>query len=73
MSNDNGYNPMQWNCKTQGCFNLKKRPKIEVFSACLPGKMAFSNIGAATERNGNLLIIQWNSANLPELCPQEAL
>lgn len=36
MLHNNGANPMRWDCTTQGCFNLKKRPKVEVFADCLP-------------------------------------
>lgn len=56
---DNGYNPMQWNCERQGCFNVKKRPKIEMFADCLPRKISFSDIDGIVEINGNLLLLEW--------------
>jgi len=59
MSGDNGYNPMRWNCERQGCFNLKKRPKIEMFANCLPGRIAFTDVDALTEICGNLLFLEW--------------
>ncbi len=59
MSCGNGANPMRWNCQTQGCFNLKKRPKIERFADCLPGRIAFSDIDAIVEVCGNLLLLEW--------------
>ncbi len=59
MPPSNGYNPMLWSCDRQGCFNLKKRPKIEMFADCLPGRIAFSDIDAVTEINGNLLFLEW--------------
>jgi hypothetical protein len=59
MSSDNGSNPMLWNCDRQGCFNLKKRPKIERFADCLPGRIAFSDIDAIVEINSNLLLLEW--------------
>jgi len=59
MSRDNGCNPMRWNCATQGCFNVKKRPKIEVFADCLPGKIAFTDVDALTEIRGNFLYLEW--------------
>ena len=59
MSRDNGYNPMRWNCEKQGCFNLKKRPKIEMFADCLPGRIAFTDVDALTEICGNLLYLEW--------------
>ncbi len=48
-----------WDCATQGCFNLKKRPKIELFTDCLPGRIAFTDIDAVTEIQGNLLLVEW--------------
>ncbi len=59
MSRDNGCNPMRWNCAAQGCFNVKKRPKIEVFADCLPGKIAFTDVDAVTEICGNFLYLEW--------------
>ena len=59
MSRDNGRNPMRWNCETQGCFNIKKRPKIELFAECLPGKIAMTDVDGLTEVCGNLLYIEW--------------
>ena len=41
---ENGYNPLRWDCQKQGCFNKKKRPKIEEFAECLPGKISFGDI-----------------------------
>lgn len=59
MSRDNGANPMLWDCGKQGCFNQKKRPKIEQFADCLPRRIAFSDIDAITEIEGNLLLLEW--------------
>jgi len=59
MSRNDGYNPMRWDCQRQGCFNIKKRPKIEMFADCLFGRNAFSDIDGVAERHGNLLFIEW--------------
>lgn len=59
MSHDHGANPMRWDCAKQGCFNRKKRPKIEIFADCLPGRIAFSDVDAIVEINGNLLLLEW--------------
>jgi hypothetical protein len=56
---DSGHNPLRWDCERQGCFNLHKRPKIEVFADCLPGRMAFSDVDGIAEVNGNLLVLEW--------------
>src|SRR5574343_1182830 len=61
VSYGNGFNPLRWDCEKQGCFNKKNRPKIEIFAECLPGKIAFSDVDAITEINGNFLILEWKS------------
>jgi len=52
---------LQWDCQRQGCFNQKKRPKIEMFAACLPGKIAFSDVDGVVEIKGNLFLLEWKS------------
>ena len=59
MSAPNGYNPMRWKCEDAGCFNLKKRPKIEVFADCFPGRIAFSDVDATVEVNGRFLFLEF--------------
>ena len=59
MSHDSGANPLRWDCSRQGCFNLHKRPKIELFADCLPGRLAFSDVDAIAEVNGNFLVLEW--------------
>ena len=58
-NNKNGFNPMNWVCISQGCFNKKKRPKIEVFADCFPGAISFSDIDAIVERRGHFLLMEW--------------
>lgn len=65
MSAANGYNPMRWRCETRGCFNELQRPKIEIFAADLPGKIAFSDVDAVTEVKGNFLFLEWKSDVMP--------
>lgn len=59
MLPNNGFNPLRWNCEKQGCFNLEKRPKIEVFADCLPGKIAFTDVDGIVEVNSNFLFLEW--------------
>ena len=59
MSPDNGANPMLWNCEVKGCFNRVKRPKIEIFADCLPGRIAFTDVDGLVEIAGNLLFLEW--------------
>ena len=44
MTTANGANPLRWDCAKRGCFNEKKRPKIEVFAECFPGRISFGKI-----------------------------
>ena len=57
-----GHNPMKWNCVNSGCFNLKRRPKIEVFHDILPGRISFGDVDGIVEINGNVLMLEWKSA-----------
>jgi len=58
-TNATGANPMRWDCQRQGCFNIHKRPKIEMFADCLPGRIAFSDVDGIVEIKGNLLAMEW--------------
>lgn len=44
-----GTNPLRWDCVSRGCFNRLCRPKIELFAACFPGRIAMSDIDATVE------------------------
>ena len=57
-----GYNPMRWDCKKQGCFNVKRRPKIEVFSDCFPGRINFGDVDGIVEINGSALMLEWKTS-----------
>jgi hypothetical protein len=52
---------MAWDCTQRGCFNKKRRPKIEQFAECLPGKIAFSDVDAITEIQGRALVLEWKA------------
>lgn len=54
-------NPMLWDCETSGCFNKMKRPKIELFARCFPGKCQMSDIDAEIEINSHWLRLEWKS------------
>lgn len=54
-----GYNPMRWDCDSKGCFNVVKRPKIEVFKPCFPGKISFGDIDGIVEIGGMALLLEW--------------
>lgn len=56
-----GHNPMRWNCATRGCFNVKRRPKIEVFSDLFPGRINFGDVDGIVEINGRGLMLEWKS------------
>lgn len=65
MKPSNGFNPLRWKCETRGCFNELQRPKIEIFAADLPGRIAFSDVDAVTEVAGNALCLEWKSDVMP--------
>lgn len=52
---------MRWDCKEDGCFNWKCRPKIDVFDECFRNKIAFGDIDAIVEVCGNALLLEWKS------------
>ena len=56
-----GTNPMRWDCASRGCFNQLRRPKIERFAACFPGRIAMSDIDATVEVNGHFVFLEMKS------------
>jgi len=56
-----GFNPLRWDCDKHGCFNIKRRPKIEVFSDCFPGRINFGDVDGIVEINGRGLMLEWKS------------
>jgi len=56
-----GFNPLRWDCDKYGCFNIKRRPKIEVFSDCFPGRINFGDVDGIVEINGKGLMLEWKS------------
>jgi hypothetical protein len=61
VNNASGFNPMRWNCEKRGCYNIKHRPKIEVFHDIWPGKISMSDVDAIVEVSGNFLLLEWKS------------
>lgn len=60
-----GYNPLRWKCEERGCFNAKKRPKIEEFADCFPGNISFGDVDARVEINGQFLELEWKGERGP--------
>ena len=60
-----GFNPMRWDCNQKGCFNKKRRPKIEVFHDALPGRISFGDVDGIVEIEGNALVLEWKGENAP--------
>lgn len=58
-------NPMRWKCfnedgsECDGCFNEKRRPKIEVFGECFPRNINFGDVDGQLEIGGNFLLLEW--------------
>ena len=60
-----GFNPMRWDCQTDGCFNVKRRPKIEMFGDCFPGKGSFGDVDGIVEIRGCFCLLEWKSGTAP--------
>jgi hypothetical protein len=56
-----GYNPLRWNCETQGCYHIKCRPKLEEFAGCFPDRIAMGDIDGVVEIKGRFLFLEWKS------------
>jgi len=56
---------MRWDCERQGCFNIKKRLKLQMFDECFPGKIGFGDIDGIVEINGNVLVIEGKGFGAP--------
>ena len=54
-----GYNPLRWDCGADGCFNKKRRPKIEVFADCFPRRINFGDVDGLVEINGKFCLLEW--------------
>jgi hypothetical protein len=61
-------NPMRWRCfektdggivERDGCFNVKKRPKLEVFHDCFTHGINFGDVDGLVERRGHFLFVEW--------------
>lgn len=60
-----GSNPLHWDCDARGCFNKKKRPKIEIFAGLFPGRVSFGDVDAIVELNGFALVLEWKGQGAP--------
>lgn len=54
-----GFNPMRWLCQRDGCFNVKRRPKIEAFADCFPRRINFGDVDGLVELNGWFCLLEW--------------
>lgn len=54
-----GFNPMRWDCEVSGCFNLKRRPKLEVFAGCFPRRINFGDVDGMLELSGRFCLLEW--------------
>lgn len=57
-----GYNPLRYDCEQSGCFNKKKRPKIEQFADCFPSGIGFTDVDGIVEIGGKGLLLEWKPA-----------
>lgn len=54
-----GFNPLRWKCDKDGCFNEKRRPKIEVFADCFPRRINFGDVDGLVEIDGRFCLLEW--------------
>ena len=57
-----GFNPLRYDCTVSGCFNKKRRPKIEVFADCFPRRINFGDVDGLVELNGSFVLLEWKGA-----------
>lgn len=61
---------MLWNCDLSGCFNKKRRPKIEVFHDCFSGQISFGDVDALVENMGALCFLEWKGKDTRGFYPE---
>ena len=54
-----GFNPLRWDCKRYGCFNVKRRPKIQAFAECFPRGINFGDVDGMVELAGAFCLLEW--------------
>ena len=59
MTHPDGYNKMRWDCEKRGCFNIKRRPKIEYFSKFFPRAISFGDVDGLVEVSNHFLLMEW--------------
>lgn len=57
-----GFNPLRWQCERDGCFNIKRRPKIEVFADCFPRRINFGDVDGLVELSGFFCLLEWKGS-----------
>lgn len=62
-----GYNPLRWKCDESGCFNTKRRPKIEVFKECFPRGISFGDVDGLVELRGSFCLLEWKTGANPNI------
>ncbi len=50
---------MNWDCKKDGCFNVRRRPKFGVFDDCFPRRINFTDVDGLVEIGGHFLMMEW--------------
>ena len=66
-----GKSALRWDCNSQGCHNVKGRPKLLAFSDCFPGRISLSDIDATAEIEGRFLFMEWKGIGAPLSVAQE--
>ena len=61
MSSAGGYNPMRYDCSSNGCYNKTLRPRIETFAECFPRRIGMTDVDAMVELNNKFMMIEWKA------------
>ena len=52
-----------WKCEVNGCCNIKKRVKFNVFKGCFPGNRGLSDVDGIVDINGErFLMLEWKTS-----------
>ena len=55
-------NPFHWDCERDGCFNKKKRLKLDIFGDCFPGNIQMGDVDGIVEIGGRILMLEWKES-----------
>ena len=64
---------LRWNCTESGCFNQLRRPKIEQFADCFPGRIALGDVDGICQIGECFFLLEWKTQGRNILTGQRIL